>query len=89
MSDNILSAVLTFGLMAAGTIAVGSEMVSSHRATVAAPTARVTLDTVTVIGHRPVAVADTVTLPTATITSRRSTWAAVAVDTHDVAPTVY
>ena len=52
MSDNILSAVLTFSLMAAGTAAVGTEMFNGYHA--AAPTRSVTLAPVTVIGHREV-----------------------------------
>ncbi len=88
MFDNIFSAVLTFGLMAAGTVAVGSEMIGSHRSAVTAPTAFVKLDKVTVVGHRPVAVVDTVTLPMVTVTGRRSAWAAVAVENHEPAPKV-
>ncbi len=51
MYDNVLSAVLTFGLMAAGTIAVGSEMLNGH-SVVAVPTKTVTLAPVMVTGHR-------------------------------------
>jgi hypothetical protein len=51
MSDNILSAVLTFSLMAGGTAAIGAEMFNGHHAA-AAPTKIVTLAPVTVIGHR-------------------------------------
>ena len=70
MSDNILSAVLTFGLLAAGTAAMGSEMVNSrHRAP--APEANVVvLPAVTVIGHR-VAPTDVVMLPAVTVTGHR------------------
>ena len=87
MSDNIFSAVLTFGLMAAGTIAVGSEMVGGHHAAVA-PTACVTLDPVTVIGRRQTAAVDTVTLPMVTVTGRRGAWAEVAIDSHEAATKV-
>ena len=85
MSDNILSAVLTFSLMAGGTVAVGSEMFNRHPA--AAPTTSVTLAPVTVIGHRATAVADVVTLPTVTIIGHREARTEVAVDAHEAAPT--
>jgi hypothetical protein len=68
MSDNILSAVLTFSLLAAGTAAVGSEMLKPHHAGNASAVA--TLPTVTVVGKR-VAAADVVTLPTVVVTGRR------------------
>jgi len=84
MSDNILSAVLTFSLMAAGTAAVGTEMFNGHHA--AAPTRSVT--PVTVIGHRATAVADAVTLPMVMVIGHREVRTEVAVDTHDAAPTV-
>ena len=86
MSDNILSAVLTFSLMAGGTVAIGSEMFNSHPA--AAPTRSVTLAPVTVTGHRASAVADMVSLPTVTIIGRREVRTEVAVDTHCAAPMV-
>ena len=68
MSDNIFSAVLTFSLLAAGTIAVGSEMaVPRHTAQASAA-----MPTVTVIGKRvAVADADAVTLPTVVVTGHR------------------
>lgn len=88
MIDNILCAVLTFGLMAAGTIAVGSEMLGSRHAAAEAPTARVTLDPVTIIGHRSNAVVDVTALPMVTITGPRNAGTAVAVETHDAAPTI-
>ncbi len=68
MSDNLFSAVLTFGLLAAGTVAVGSEMLASRPAAKASGVAM--LPTVTVVGKR-VAVADAVTLPTVVVTGRR------------------
>ena len=51
MYDDVLSAVLTFSLMAAGTIAVGSEMLNGHGGG-AAPMKTVTLAPVMVTGHR-------------------------------------
>jgi len=77
MSDNIFSAVLTFSLLAAGTIAVGSEMVAPRQA--AKATAVAMLPTVTVIGKR-VAVADAVTLPTVVVTGHRPVVTAAAND---------
>ena len=85
MSDNILSAVLTFGLMAAGTAAVGTEMFNGHHA--AAPMKSVTLAPVMVIGHRVTAVA-AVTLPIVMVVGRRNAWTDVAVETHEAATTV-
>ena len=77
MSDNIFSAVLTFSLLAAGTIAVGSEMVAPRQ--VAKASAVAMLPTVTVVGKR-VAAADAVTLPTVVVTGRRPVVTAVAID---------
>jgi len=79
MTDNILSAVLTFSLLAGGTAAIGSEMFNPRKAERLAATV-VTLPEVTVRGHRaaPVAV---VTLPEVTITGRRAAPAALAVVT--------
>jgi hypothetical protein len=68
MSDNILSAVLTFSLLAAGTAAVGSELMTPRHAAKTATVA--TLPTVTVVGKR-VAAADVVTLPTVVVTGSR------------------
>lgn len=78
MSDNILSAVLTFSLLAAGTAAVGSEMIAPRHAAAKA-TAVATLPAVTVIGKR-IAAADAVTLPTVVVTGRRHVDTEVAVD---------
>jgi hypothetical protein len=78
MSDNIFSAVLTFSLLAAGTIAVGSEMVAPRHAS--KPNAVAMLPTVTVVGKR-VAVADAVTLPTVVVTGHRPVVTAAAGDT--------
>lgn len=72
MSDNILSAVLTFGLLAAGTAAMGTEMVASrHRAPAAAEAQVVMLPAVTVIGHRT-APTQVVMLPAVTVTGHRA-----------------
>jgi hypothetical protein len=75
MSENILSAVLTFSLLAAGTAAVGSEMMAPRHAV----TEVATLPTVTVIGKR-VAAADAVTLPMVMVTGCRHADTEVAVD---------
>ena len=77
MSDNIFSAVLTFSLLAAGTIAVGSEMVAPRPA--AKTSAVALLPTVTVVGKH-VAAADAVTLPTVVVTGRRPIITAAAID---------
>ncbi len=77
MSDDILSAVLTFSLLAAGTAAVGSELLTPRHA--ARTTAVATLPAVTVVGKR-IAAADAVTLPTVVITGRRQAVTEVAVD---------
>ena len=77
MSDNIFSAVLTFSLLAAGTIAVGSEMVAPRQ--VAKTSAVTMLPTVTVVGKR-VAIADAVTLPTVVVTGHRPVVTAAAND---------
>ena len=77
MADNLFSAVLTFSLLAAGTIAVGSEMVAPRPA--AKTSAVALLPTVTVVGKR-VAGADAVILPTVVVTGRRPVVTAVAVD---------
>ena len=82
MSDNILSAVLTFSLLAAGTAAVGSEMLGSQRTGKA--TAIATLPTVTVIGKR-VAAADPVLLPTVTITGCRQSETRIAAGDSETA----
>jgi hypothetical protein len=77
MSDNLFSAVLTFSLLAAGTAAVGQEMMAPrHPGKVAAVCS---LPAVTVIGKR-VAAADAVTLPTVVVTGRRQAVTRVASD---------
>ncbi len=76
MTDNILSAVLTFGLLASGTAAIGSEMFNTHRAAPSqAATQVVMMPAITVIGHRS-APTEVVMLPAITVTGHR---AAVAV----------
>jgi len=76
-ADNLFSAVLTFSLLAAGTIAVGSEMVAPRQA--AKTSAVALLPTVTVVGKRaPVAVAEAVTLPTVVVTGHRPVVTAAA-----------
>ena len=77
MSDSILSAVLTFSLLAAGTVAIGSELMAPRHG--ARPTAVATQPAVTVVGKR-VASADAVTLPTVVVTGRRQVATAVAID---------
>ena len=86
MSDNILSAALTFGLMAAGTAAIGTEMFSGQRG--ATPTECVTLAPVTVTGHRASAHADAITLPAVMVIGRRQALTEVAVENHEAAPKV-
>ena len=67
MSDNILSAVLTFSLLAGGTAAIGSEMLGT-RQPAKAPV--VVMPLVTVTAHRA-APAEVVRLPEVTITAQR------------------
>lgn len=92
MTDNILSAVLTFSLLAAGTAAIGSEMVSSRHAAPQRASAVVTLPTVTVVGHRQAAEPKVVTLPTVTVVGHRQavpdivTLPTVVVTGHRLAP---
>ena len=76
MSDHIFSAVLTFSLLAAGTVAVGSELLAPRHDAKAQVVA--TLPPVTVVGKR-VAAADVVTLPAVIVTGRRQV-TAVAID---------
>ena len=79
MSDNILSAVLTFSLLAAGTAAIGSEMFKTHQP--AKPmTPVVVMPEVTITAQR-VAPLDVVTLPTVVVTGRREA-VTVAVETR-------
>jgi hypothetical protein len=72
MSDNILSAVLTFSLLAAGTAAIGTEMFNARQSAAApASTKVVMLPAVTVIGHREAAT-EVVMLPAVTVIGRRA-----------------
>jgi len=97
MSDNILSAVLTFSLLAGGTAAIGSEMFETRQPTAApvvvmpmvtvtaqraAPVEVVTLPEVTVTGQRAAAEpAEVVTMPMVVVTGRREA-VTVAVETR-------
>jgi hypothetical protein len=76
MSENILSAVLTFSLLAGGSVAVGSELLAPRHA---GTTAVAKLPAVTVVGKR-IAAADAVTLPVVQVTGRRHVDTEVAVD---------
>ena len=69
MSDNILSAVLTFSLLAGGSAAIGSEMLGTRQPAQAAPV--VVLPQVTVTAQR-VSSAEIVTMPQVTITAQRA-----------------
>ena len=76
MTDNILSAVLTFGLLASGTAAIGSEMFNTHRAAPTHAAAQqamqvVMLPAITVTGHRT-APTEVVMLPAITVTGHRA-----------------
>jgi hypothetical protein len=86
MADNLFSAVLTFSLLAAGTIAVGSEMVAPRQA--AKTNAVALLPTVTVVGKR-IATADAVTLPTVVVTGQRPVVTAAAIDDTGAAARVH
>jgi hypothetical protein len=78
MTDNILSAVLTFSLMAGGAAAVGTELFAGDR-----PAQVATLPAVTVTGHRALPTA-AVILPTVTVTGCRHGATTVAVETSAV-----
>jgi hypothetical protein len=80
MRDNILSAVLVFSLMAAGTAAIGHELFRGSHETIEVAT----LPTVTVVGHRASTVAE-VTLPMVMVTGcRHPASTEVAFETSDV-----
>ena len=83
MSDNILSAVLTFSLLAGGTAAIGSEVFGTRPAAEATLQV-VTLPPVTIVAHR--AALEVVTLPRVTITGRRDAATRVAVETQASEP---
>jgi hypothetical protein len=80
-TENIFSAVLTFSLMAGGTVAFGADLLRTKPAPAAVATA--TLPPVTVIGRR-IASADRVTLPSVTVIGRRVAPTKVAVETGSV-----
>ena len=91
MSDNILSALLTFSLLAGGSAAIGSEMFATRQAVQApvalvaqgmptAPVEIVTLPAVMVTGQRA-ASAPIVTLPMVMVTGQRAP-VTVAVETR-------
>jgi hypothetical protein len=72
MSDNILSAVLTFSLLAAGTAAIGSEMFNTRQSAPAPAAMKVVmLPAVTVVGHRDAAT-QVVMLPAVTVVGHRA-----------------
>ena len=79
MSDNILSAVLTFSLLAGGTAAIGSEMFET-RQPAKAPV--VVMPMVTITAQRAtVEPAEVVTMPMVVVTGRREA-VTVAVETR-------
>jgi hypothetical protein len=80
-TENIFSAVLTFSLVAGGTVAFGADLLHSERAPAAVATA--TLPQVTIVGHR-VASADRVTMPTVTVIGRRVAPTEVAAETASI-----
>jgi hypothetical protein len=75
MSDNILSAVLTFSLLAGGSAAIGSEMFETRQPANAA-TPVVVMPEVTITAQR-----DVVTMPVVVVTGRREA-VTVAVETR-------
>ena len=81
MSDNILSAVLTFSLLAGGTAAIGSEMFNVH----APQTQVVTLPQVTIVARRTAAL-DVVTLPRVEITGHRDAATRIAFESQAGVP---
>ena len=81
MSDNILSAVLTFSLLAGGTAAIGTEMFTVR----AAATPVVAMPEVTIVAHRAASI-EVVTLPQVEITGRRDASARIAYGTQASEP---
>jgi len=71
MSDNILTAVLTFSLLAGGTAAIGTEMLESRHQVAEARAPVVVMPQVTITAPRAAA-PETVTLPQVTITAQRA-----------------
>ena len=84
MSDHILSAILTFGVLAAGTAAIGSGMFNIRHAERATGLV-VTLPPVTVVAHRNPAF-EVVQLPAVTITGHRDAATRVAAETQASEP---
>jgi hypothetical protein len=84
MSDNILTAILTFSLLAGGTAAIASEIFNTRHAAKATREV-VKMPQVQIVAHRKVAL-DVVMLPAVTITGHRNgaTW--VAADTQASEP---
>jgi hypothetical protein len=74
MSDNVLTAVLTFSLLAGGTAAIGSEMFGTRSTAIAAAPV-VMMPQVTITAPR--AASEVVTLPQVTITAQRAEPAAI------------
>jgi hypothetical protein len=72
MSDNILTAVLTFSLLAGGTAAIGTEMLGSRHEAALASTPVFVMPEVTITARRAAA-PEIVTLPQVTITAQRAT----------------
>lgn len=70
MTDNILSAVLTFSLLVAGTVAIGAEMFNDRQSTPVAPARVVVMPAVMVVGQR--IRTEIVVLPTVTVTGHRA-----------------
>ena len=70
MSDNILTAVLTFSLLAGGSAAIGSEMFGARPAA-RAETPVIVMPQVTVTAQRAAPV-EVVTMPLVTITAQRA-----------------
>ena len=83
MSD-VLSAILTFSLLAGGTAAIGTEMFTPHYNEPARPV--VTLPTMHIVAHRN-ADSQVVMLPRVTITGHRAQAARLAVATQASEPT--
>jgi hypothetical protein len=75
-TENLFSAVLTFGMLAGGAVGFGGQLLATEQAVA-------TLPTVTVIGRR-VAEADQVTMPTVVVVGRRIAPTEVAVETETV-----
>jgi hypothetical protein len=84
MTDHILSAILTFGVLACGTAAIGTEMFNVRHAAAASRPAG-TLPPVAVVAHRQMAL-EVVQLPAVTITGRRDATTRIAAETQASEP---